>query len=432
MMSNISFQRGEILTAAKLNELVQAVTGEPTGAAAGDGVRGGGIPVQTHQVKQREFSSYLPPKHPVYIDQASPHWPLASGNPGWFWRETSTSALTRLPVQPQEGDTLYLNTTYSPLGYVSSQELSLSPGSNQPAHPWPCVKGSSSSALGTFQKDIFRAGALSDTLRFFDAPATDALPLAFYSAPSTTNSWGDQITSILPPGTYYSQYSLVTNACLPTIFFPALQTDGGMIFRATSNLCQPGLPERNVQLIPRFALLEPPSTVAPLTPSEKDLWVPPELGKWHKVASVLLNGTELSLNLQWVKPWFAYVNFSTKNVSAFSPIHQTWKADWGLPQQPAPPAPFSVQANDWRVVSKSGPQLQVIHPGQFPAACSWVMTEDVILQAEGTGCAETDENCNVVALHPVLFQAYLRRKVAPKTCDWRVWYDDCWTQTPWK
>lgn len=430
-MSNISFQRGEILTAAKLNELVQAVTGESSGAAAGAEVRRGGIPVQTHQVKQREFSAYLPPKHPVYIDQASPHWPLAGGQPGWFWRESAKPELTRLPVQPEAGQTLYINTTYTPLGDVSSQKLELSPGSTLPWKPWPCVTGYSSTALGTVQKDNFRAGALSETLRFFDAPSTAARPMVFYSAPSTGNKWVDRFPCTLAPGTYYAQYSLVTKGCLPTIFFPAVQTDGGMILRETRNLCRPELPERNVQLIPRFALLAAPTTDAPLTPSEEELWVPPGLGEWHKVASAFIGDVELALNLQWVKPWLAYVKLSTKEVPSLTPIHQTWKRAWGLPQSPAPPAPFSVQANDWRVVSKSGPQMQVINSEMFPAECAWLMHEEMILQAHGTGCVLEDEDGKFWTMQPVLFQAYLRRQLAPLTGCWCVWYDDCWTQTPW-
>lgn len=422
-MSNVSFQRGEILTAEKLNQLVQGVTGG--GASAGI-VNGGEIPVQTHQVKQREFSSYVPVRHPVYVDKTSPHWPLAGGIEGWFWRDSATASLTRLPVQPAEGDQLYLNTYLSPWGEVQSQTVAsdAAPESGD-WNPVTGQAGIASTLLGSVEKDKYKVGTKASTLRFFEAPASPVIPFRLFSVPGAPGtSFG-----FAAPGTYWQSAPLLDQQRGNAQIISRISSDGGILLRDKYDCTNGGLWYRDIQLIPRLAIAAAPSTDAPLTPTVEQLWTQAAPGTWHEIASTTIAGQKLSLNIQWANPWYAYMNLSA-TAGGSAALHQTWKKAWGLPGRDAPPGSISVQNNEWRVVSRTSPNINLLIPAMFPASCSWLMQEELILQASGTApiiCADGE----VSSTQPILLQAYLRRQLAPSTGPWCVWYDCCWTSQPW-
>ena len=425
-MSNISFQRGEVLTAEKLNQLVQGVTGG--GVSAGI-VNGGEILVQTHQVKQREFSSYVPVRHPVYVDMTSPHWPLAGGVEGWFWRDSATASLTRLPVQPAEGDQLYLNTTLTPWGEVQSQTVATAaaPGSGD-WNPVTGQAGISTTLLGSALKEQYKTGTKASTLRFFEAPASPVIPFRLFSVPGAP---GTPIG--VAPGTYWQDATLLDQQRGSAQIISRLSSDGGILLREKCE-CTNGFYHRDLQLIPRLAISAAPSTEAPMSPTPAQLWTQPATGTWHEIASTTIAGQKLSLNMQWATPWFAYMNLSaTAGCSVpggSAALHQTWKKTWGLPGRDAPPGSISVQNNEWRVVSRTSPNINLLIPAMFPASCAWLMQEELILQASGTAPI-LGANGEVSSTQPILLQAYLRRQLAPSTGPWCVWYDCCWTSQPW-
>lgn len=416
-MSNISFQRGEVLTAEKLNQLVQGVTG---GGVSAGVVNGGEIPVQTHQVQQREFSSYVPVRHPVYVDKTSPHWPLAGGIEGWFWRDSATASLTRLPVQPEEGDQLYLNTSISPWGEVQSQTVATdaAPGSAD----WNPVTGQAglvTTLLGAVVKENYKTGTKASTLRFFEAPASPVIPFRLFSVPGAP---GTPIG--VAPGSYWQDVNLLDEQRGNAQIISRLSSDGGILIREKYE-CTNSLFHRDIQLIPRLAIAAAPSTAAPMSPSTAQLWTQAAPGTWHEIASTTIAGQKLSLNMQWVNPWFAYMN-----LSATAALHQTWKKTWGLPGRDAPPGSIFVLNNEWRVVSRTSPNINLLRPEMFPASCSWLMQEELILQASGAEPI-VDGDGEVSSYQPILLQAYLRRQLAPASGPWCVWYDCCWTSQPW-
>lgn len=422
-MSNVSFQRGEVLTAEKLNQLVQGVTGG--GASAGI-VNGGEIPVQTHQVKQREFSSYVPVRHPVYVDKTSPHWPLAGGIEGWFWRDSATASLTRLPVQPAEGEQLYLYTCLSPWGEVQSQTVAsdAAPGSGD-WNPVTGQAGIASTLLGSVVKDKFKVGTKASTLRFFEAPASPVIPFRLFSVPGAPGT----PFGFTAPGTYWQAATLLDQQRGNAQIISRISSDGGILLRDKYDCTNGGLWYRDIQLIPRLAIAAAPSTDAPLTPTVEQLWTQAAPGSWHEIASTTIAGQKLSLNIQWATPWYAYMNLSA-TAGGSAALHQTWKKTWGLPGRDAPPGSISVQNNEWRVVSRTSPNINLLIPEMFPSSCSWLMQEELILQASGTApiiCADGE----VSSTQPILLQAYLRRQLAPSTGPWCVWYDCCWTSQPW-
>ena len=429
-MSNISFQRGEVLTAEKLNQLVQGVTG---GGVSAGVVNGGEIPVQTHQVQQREFSSYVPVRHPVYVDKTSPHWPLAGGIEGWFWRESATASLTRLPVQPEEGDQLYLNTHISPWGEVQSQtvDIGAAPGSGE----WNPVTGQAGIAttlLGAVVKENYKTGTKASTLRFFEAPASPVIPFRLFSVPSVAPGTETPLC-FAAPGTYWQAASMLDQQRGNAQIISRISSDGGILLRDKYE-CTNGLYYRDLQLVPRLAIFAAPSTDAPITPCLSQLWSQPAPGTWHEIASTTISGQKLSLNMQWANPWFAYMKFSSTAGCSVpggsAALHQTWKKTWGLPGRDAPASPISVQNNEWRVVSRTSPNINLLIPSMFPASCSWLMQEELILQASGTAPIFGPDG-EVSSSQPILLQAYLRRQLAPSTGPWCVWYDCCWTSQPW-
>lgn len=425
-MSNLSFQRGEILTAAKLNQLVQAVT---SGAPPAAGGKGNVAPAQPHQVRQREFSSYVPIRRPVYVDQTSPHWPLAGGVEGWFWRESATASLTRLPVQPAAGENLYLNTSISPWGEVQSQtvDTAAAPGSGD----WNPVTGQAGMAatlLGSVLKDNYKTGTKASTLRFFEAPASPVIPFRLFSVPGAP---GTPIG--VAPGTYWQDVNLLDQQRGNAQIISRLSSDGGILLRDKYE-CTNGLYHRDVQLIPRLAISAAPSTEAPMSPSPAQLWTQPAPGTWHEIASTTIAGQRLSLNMQWITPWFAYMNLSASGGCSVpggsAALHQTWKKAWGMPGRDAPPGSISVQNNAWRVVSRTSPNINLLVPEMFPASCAWLMQEELILQASGTAPILGPDG-ETSSPQPIQLQAYLRRQLAPSTGPWCVWYDCCWTSQPW-
>lgn len=415
-MSNISFQRGEVLTAEKLNQLVQGVTG---GGVAAGVVNGGEIPVQTHQVKQREFSSYVPVRHPVYVDMTSPHWPLAGGVEGWFWRDSATASLTRLPVQPSVGAQLYLKTCLSPWGEVRAQTVGTdaAPGSGD-WNPVTGQAGVSTTLLGSVVKDQYKTGTKASTLRFFEAPASPVIPFRLFSVPGAP---GTPIG--VAPGTYWQDATLLAKQRGNAQIISRISSDGGILLKDKyDNTTGPCF--RDLQLIPRLAIVAAPSTQAPLTPTVEQLWTQPDPGCWYEIASTTIAGQKLALNMQWANPWFAYMNLSASAGCAVpggsAALHQTWKKTWGLPGRDAPPGTITVQNSEWRVVSRTSPYINLLIPEMFPSSCAWLMQEELILQGSGTANAQ-----------PILLQAYLRRQLAPYTGSWCVWYDCCWISQPW-
>ncbi len=428
-MSDLSFQRGEILTAAKLNQLVQAVT---SGAPSAAGGNGNVPPAQPHQVRQREFSSYVPIRRPIYIDQTSPHWPLANGTPGWYWRESAGAALTAFPLDMAPGDDVYLKTELSPLGIVETVTPQYMPIENEEWNPFKNKKGVICEQLGKVAEDPYKSGTKATTWQFFEAPASPVIPLLLASPPSTvapeaSGAPGDSgatqcwVPSFMPPATYLTQASLLGPRLDNTQLLNTINSDGGLIFKEFYS-CVSGAYAGGIEVIPRLAILPAPSTEPPATPPAVGSQLPP--GSWHEMAAVNIAGQKLSLNMAWLNPWMAYINLAVSGGSGT--LHQTWKKAWGLPGGSAPPGSFSVGSGDWHEVSRTSPNIQLLVPEMFPSACAWVMQEEKILQANGTVAPGTDENGDMVYL-PVIFQAYLRRQLAPQTGCWCIWYDKCWT-----
>lgn len=417
-MSDLYFQRGEILTATKLNQLVQAVTTGAPPAAVGNG---NVSPSQPHQVRQREFSSYVPFRRPIYIDQTSPHWPLANGTPGWYWRESESSALTPFPFALSAGDTVFLKTELSPSGVVTAQQPLLEEAPDVAWDPYESKSGVICEKLGEVSSDPYKTGTKVNTLHFFEAPASPAVPVLVASPPSSLAPV-DWVPSFMPSATYLGRVSLLGPKLDNTQLINTINTDGGLIFKAfTNNYLGPVA--GGVEIIPRLAILPAPSTaLPPETPPVNSQLAP---GSWHEMAAVDIDGRRLSLNMAWVKPWMAYINMSLSADSG-PLLHQTWKKDWGKPVIDSPPSPFAINNGAWHEVSRTSCYLKLLIPHYFPANCAWVMKEEKILQATGTYAPGTDETGEAIQ-QPVLFQAYLRRTVAPCTGCWCIWYDSCWT-----
>lgn len=419
-MSDLYFQRGEILTATKLNQLVQAVTTGAPPAAVGNG---NVSPSQPHQVRQREFSSYVPFRRPIYIDQTSPHWPLANGTPGWYWRDSESSSLTPFPHALADGDTVYLKTELSPLGIVQEQQPILEEEQNVAWNPFENKGGVLVEKLGSVSADPYKTGTKANTLLFVEAPASPAVPVLAASA-SSTNVPGGWVPSFLPPATYLKRASLLGPRTYNTQILNTINSDGGLVLKYFNEI-DSGVCSGGVEIIPRLVILPAPSTEPPLPPCAAMLGNQLAPGSWHEMAAVNIEGRRLALNMAWLNPWMAYINMSLSEGSG-PLLHQTWKKTWGKPVSDSPPPPFAVDNGAWHEVSRTSCYLKLLIPHYFPANCAWVMQEEKILQATGSYAPGTNEDGDTIR-QPVLFQAYLRRKVAPCTGCWCIWYDACWT-----
>lgn len=410
-MSNISFQRGEVLTAEKLNQLVQGVTG---GGVSAGVVNGGEIPVQTHQVQQREFSSYVPVRHPVYVDKTSPHWPLAGGIEGWFWRESATASLTRLPVQPEEGAQLYLNTRISPWGEVQSQTVATAaaPGSGE----WNPVTGQAGIAttlLGAVVKENYKTGTKASTLRFFEAPASPVIPFRLFSVPSSP---GTPIGAA--PGTYWQDVNLLDEQRGNAQIISRISSDGGILLRGKYDCTNGGLWYRDIQLIPRLAIAAAPSTEAPMSPSTAQLWTQPAPGTWHEIASTTIAGQKLSLNIQWATPWYAYMNLSATAGCAVpggyvAPEKMAWQGETPVVGQ----NPHGL--GPWKRVSYTPNVVNMYMPHGWN--CSYTVYDYAVYEAPGTYAPETvapGSPGDVSQMQRVLWVAMMRREVSPAPGEW--------------
>lgn len=418
-MSDLSFRRGEILTADKLNLLVQSVARGAPSAAVGNGKV---LPSQPHQVRQREFSSYVPVRRPIYIDQTSPHWPLANGEPGWYWRESADSALTLLPDGLSEGGAVYLKTNLDPVGTIESQTLQYEPPENEEWNPFENKKGVISEKLGIVAADPYKSGTKATTLQFFEAPASPVIPRLLASPLIELARDCCWVPSFMPPATYLERASLLGGRAGNTQFLNTIHSDGGLIFKGIRSCCH-CFESVGVQLIPRLAILPAPSTELPTSPPPVGSQLRP--GRWHEMAAVNIAGQRLALNMAWVNPWMAYINLSVDG--DLEPLHQTWKKEWGMPGIAAsPPMPFRVDSWSWRVVSRTSPTKLMVKPEWFPAGCAWIIQEEKILQATGDYTHCVDENGNILT-QPVIFQAYIRQQLAPTTGGPCIWYDQCWT-----
>lgn len=407
-MSNISFQRGEVLTAEKLNQLVQGVTG---GGVSAGVVNGGEIPVQTHQVKQREFSSYVPVRHPVYVDKTSPHWPLAGGVEGWFWRDSATASLTRLPVQPEEGDQLYLNTCLSPWGEVQAQTVATAaaPGSGD-WNPVTGQAGISTTLLGSVLKEQYKTGTKASTLRFFEAPASPVIPFRLFSvagAPGTPIG--------VAPGTYWQDATLLDQQRGSAQIVSRLSSDGGILLRDKYE-CTNGFYHRDLQLIPRLAISAAPSTAAPMSPTTAQLWTQAAPGTWHEIASTTIAGQKLSLNMQWATPWFAYMNLSASAGCAVpggsaALEKMAWQGETPVVGQ----NPHGL--GPWKRVSYTPNVVNMYMPHGWN--CAYTVYDYAVYEAPGTYAPGTvAPGTDSSAMQRVLWVAMMRREVSPEPGDW--------------
>lgn len=419
-MTNIVFNKGETLTASKLNALVQAVTATPPAAAA---EAGSASRVKTMQVKQREFSDYFPLRKPVFIDQASPFWPLAGKQVGWFWRPTADPKLKLIKDPVGCTGEIYFNTTYSPFGEVKDECFTTAPITEIVWDPLTKREGKTQQLAGIVRADRFATGTSSAKLKFFEAPLPPNVQLRAFSAPSSALC---TITGIPPEwlapasGSVYGSISLLGPKKGNAQFFSRLVSDGGMFFNEQLE-CSCCLVLRDVKLIPRLALLPAPSTDAPISTAPCELLQPLAPGTWHELASVLVGDQKIALNIQWTKPWLAYVNMST--APGTPPCYVTWGKCWGLPSEAPPPGSLSVNNDTWHVVSRSSPYMQILDAWNFPNPGSWRTLEERILAAEGEGAPITDCCQKVIGYVPVIFQAFVRRQVGPECGWWCVWTD---------
>lgn len=420
-MSNISFQRGEILTASKLNALVQAVTGEASVGAASDVGLGGDIPVQTHQVQQREFSSYVPVQHPIYVDKTSPHWPLAGGTEGWFWRDSATASLTRLPVQPEEGCQLYLNTCLSPWGEVLAQTVTTeeAPGSGD----WNPVTGKAGIAttlIGAVVKDIYKVGTKASTLRFFEAPASPVIPFRLFSvpgAPGTPFGLAPGTSGAFAPGTYWQDATLLDQKRGNAQIISRISSDGGILILDKYE-CTNGLYHRDLQLIPRLAIAAAPGTEEPISPCITQGWTQPAPGTWHEIASTTIAGQKLSLNMQWTNPWFAYMNLSATTgcslpVGSAALEKMAWQGETPVVGQ----NPHGL--GPWKRVSYTPNVVNMNMPHGWN--CSYTVYDYAVYEAPGTyapGTVAPGSPGDVSQMQRVLWVAMMRREVSPEPGDW--------------
>lgn len=291
---SVVFQKGERLTASKLNSLAGMVaSAERSSQALGTQMtEGEGAPFP-----QRSFTTYIPPLAPVYVDKASSVLGAPQSD-GWVYRGGQNGdALTTLQGGGLTETSVWEKMTTDATGEITNIEL----GVGQPPAEQSRVPGTRGGTyvqtVGTLKKDAGKAGLPSSTWRFFDYKRPPVPPtLNSVRAPATN------VISLVPPN------GNTGPSARNNVDILAIESDGGLVSEAAAGA---------VMVQPRFELVAAPDTAA----------VPPESGyepyapgtAWQELGSVEIAGGTLTLSALWVRPWKAFISLQYNGGNSFPP-----------------------------------------------------------------------------------------------------------------
>lgn len=397
---NVSFFSGEKLTASKLNALAASV-------GAGGWVDSAGGNTQPTlptgaPFNQRHFTSYVPPLCPVYVDKASPVIGApVSGGEGWFYRGgPAGDYLTPLPGAGLGPASVWEKTTTNSAGYITDVEMGIGSAPAEQSRVPGERGGIYVRYVGALKKNQGKAGFPSAVWEFFDYRRPIVPPTLV-----GTQSPSSDVISLVPPGGNYDP-SETSNVSILT-----MQTDGGIVHsRAASS----------VSIAPRFELVAAPDTavVAPETGFAPYTAAAPG-SEWQVLGRTWVQGGELTLSAQWVRPWKArfFLNYSGGAASTTQTL--VWKKSWGLP----PAQPPGYQVDFWSTTSRVEGVMSLDTSDVGAILTCWVSMHDYVV-LEGTGAIITQDQAGVVQRGAsVLLRAFLRRTTYPATGSWEVWND---------
>lgn len=406
-MSKISFQKGEILSADKLNQLASIVDGV---VARGGG--SGSIPPPSHLATPQRFTKYAPAGIPVMADKTT-----AFDYPSGTWARMGCSPSFSQVSDFSPAQPVYLIQRTHSDGTFKCAELSATRPDPVDFDPIEDREGIYPSYHGRFIEDSAQAGTTAAVSKFFENPLYPAIPQRAFSLNAGPTS--------LPPisglsDIFHIRVPLVVDKVNSpqALYFRGLESTGGLAFVLPPSTADP------IKIVPRFEIAAAPSTEAPISEPQNQPWAP-KIGEWVTVASNNIAGSNVELKMQWVTPWKAYMLLDVGESIERKPIDWIWKKAWGIPGVDTPPVPITIRPAGWSLVSYSRPCTLYVPDGM-------AVFEEVI--AEALADAPSTWVCNIeYPGEAYRLRAFLRRDLSPcnqPTC-WCIWWDKCYTFLPW-